>query len=108
MTEQQQEVRRRAKIMMAFAEGKKILCRKYESRGKWEKNPNPLWNWMLFDYKVAPETVKVRLFKSEAEPDFGPVVFVVPDDPIIGDRHPDWVPCSDIIEIEVKDVPQIP
>ena len=53
MTPAQQEAKRRAEVMLAFAEGKEIEC----DRGGAERympNERPTWDWSCNDYRVKP------------------------------------------------------
>lgn len=97
MNEAQKIAKERAEIMLAFANGKKILC-KYSKREEelWTDHANPAWDWLNWDYKLAPETVEIQLFRH-----------------VLGDTNvfiagtelnSTWTPVSDIIKVEVKDV----
>lgn len=71
-----EETREAAKVMEAYANGKKIQYRK--GINEWINTPYPLFNWDKFTYRVKPEP-KYRPFESQEEcwqemhkhPDFG-------------------------------------
>ena len=71
-----EEIRDAAKVMEAYANGKKIQFRK--GINEWINTPYPLFNWDKFTYRVKPEP-KYRPFKGQEEcwqemhkhPDFG-------------------------------------
>jgi hypothetical protein len=39
-------------VMTAFKDGKKIEAKLYK-KGRWDLVPNPFWDWVRFDYRVA-------------------------------------------------------
>ena len=74
-----QEIREAAKIMEAYANGKKIQCNdNHLGNGEWVTTDNPSFNWDKCAYRIKPEP-KYRPFKSQEEcwqemhkhPDFG-------------------------------------
>ena len=74
-----QEIREAAKIMEAYANGKKIQCNdNHLGNGEWVTTDNPSFNWDKYAYRIKPEP-KYRPFKSQEEcwnemhkhPDFG-------------------------------------
>ena len=52
MTPEQQEAKRRAEVMLAFADGAPIEFRQHEV-DRWAGCDNPLWNWIQTDYRVS-------------------------------------------------------
>lgn len=56
-------------IMRAFAEGKKIECRRYVS-DNWYITKVPCWDWSSFDYRVKPEHPKKKLVPYESAEEF--------------------------------------
>ena len=79
----QEEVKKAAEIMLAFADGAEI---QYSHKGQnnwlnWINESSPSFDWQAFDYRIKPEP-KYRPFKSQEEcwhemhkhPDFGWVV----------------------------------
>ena len=74
-----QEIREAAKVMEAYANGKKIQY--LNDDNEWIDAPNPLFDWDNCVYRIKPEP-KFRPFKSQEEcwqemhkhPDFGWVV----------------------------------
>ena len=74
-----EEIREAAKVMEAYANGKKIQCNdNHLGNGEWVTTDNPSFNWDKFTYRVKPEP-KYRPFKTQEEcwqemhqhPDFG-------------------------------------
>ena len=74
-----QEIREAAKVMEAYANGKKIQCNdNHLGNGEWVTTDNPSFNWDKYAYRIKPEP-KYRPFKSQEEcwnemhkhPDFG-------------------------------------
>ena len=59
-----EEIRDAAKVMEAYANGKKIQFRK--GINEWINTPYPLFNWDKFTYRVKPEP-KYRPFESQEE-----------------------------------------
>ena len=59
-----EEIREAAKVMEAYANGKKIQFRK--GINEWINTPYPLFNWDKFTYRVKPEP-KFRPFKNQEE-----------------------------------------
>ena len=74
-----QEIREAAKVMEAYANGKKIQY--LNDDNEWIDAPNPLFDWDNCVYRIKPEP-KYRPFKTQEErwnemhkhPDFGWVV----------------------------------
>lgn len=51
-----EETRQAAAVMLAYAEGKPIQWRDAEDESdQWEICEIPLWNWDVWEYRVAPE-----------------------------------------------------
>lgn len=72
MTSEQQEAKRRAEVMLAFAEGKDIEMF-VPSQSAWTQVSSPSWKWTLYDYRVKPGPVKprrckVRYYKDQEDP----------------------------------------
>ena len=74
-----QEIREAAKVMEAYANGKKIQCNdNHLGNGEWVTTDNPSFNWDKYAYRIKPQP-KYRPFKSQEEcwnemhkhPDFG-------------------------------------
>lgn len=43
-------------VMQAYADGKKMEYKGVEGAPyDWEECPDPLWNWVLCDYRIKPE-----------------------------------------------------
>ena len=42
-------------VMQAFKEGKTIECRMF-MYDEWEETDDIEWNWVLFDYRIKPES----------------------------------------------------
>ena len=68
-----------AKVMEAYANGKKIQCNdNHLGNGEWVTTDNPSFNWDKYAYRIKPEP-KYRPFKTQEEcwqemhkhPDFG-------------------------------------
>ena len=77
-----QEIREAAKVMEAYANGKKIQCNdNHLGNGEWVTTDNPSFNWDKYAYRIKPQP-KYRPFKSQEEcrnemhkhPDFGWVI----------------------------------
>ena len=94
-----EQLREAAAVMLAASEGKAIQQREYGD-DPWRDLGSLLvhisWNWNRFQYRIKPEPrkVKVRLYNDghflrACTPDEKP--------------REHWKPCSDIVEIEVKD-----
>ena len=74
-----QEIREAAKVMEAYANGKKIQY--LNDDNEWIDAPNPLFDWGNCVYRIKPEP-KYRPFKTQEEcwqemhkhPDFGWVI----------------------------------
>lgn len=74
-----QEIREAAKVMEAYANGKKIQY--LNDNNEWIDAPNPLFDWDNCVYRIKPES-QYRPFKSQEEcwqemhkhPDFGWVI----------------------------------
>ena len=58
----QETARMQAEVLIAFAEGKTIQCRR-RTQVEWLNAPaNPLWDWVTFNYRIKPaEPRKVKL-----------------------------------------------
>ena len=74
-----QEIREAAKVMEAYANGKKIQCNdNHLGNGEWVTTDNPSFNWDKYAYRIKPEP-KYRPFMTQKEcwqemhkhPDFG-------------------------------------
>ena len=71
-----EEARDAARVMEAYANGKKIQY--LDNNNKWIDAHNPVFDWYNYDYRIKPEP-KCRPFKSQEEcwnemhkhPDFG-------------------------------------
>ena len=62
-----QEIREAAKIMEAYANGKKIQCNdNHLGNGEWVTTDNPSFNWDKYAYRIKPEP-KYRHFKTQEE-----------------------------------------
>ena len=62
-----QEIREAAKIMEAYANGKKIQCNdNHLGNGEWVTTDNPSFNWDKYAYRIKPEP-KYRPFESQEE-----------------------------------------
>lgn len=62
-----QEIREAAKVMEAYANGKKIQCNDNRlGNGEWVTTDNPSFNWDKYAYRIKPES-KYRPFKSQEE-----------------------------------------
>jgi hypothetical protein len=59
MTLEQQEAKRRAEVMLAFADGAPIEWRVKDGGIEWhiDWGDVPRWNWPEFDYRVSPNPV---------------------------------------------------
>lgn len=57
MTTEQQEAKRRAEVMLAFADGANIEWRIADGGVVWGEDDNPSWEWKSFDYRVNPNPV---------------------------------------------------
>ena len=77
-----EEIKEAAKVMEAYANGKKIQCNdNHLGNGEWVTTDNPSFNWDKYAYRIKPEP-KYRPFESQEEcwnemhkhPDFGWVV----------------------------------
>lgn len=58
------ELKEQIAVMQAFADGKEIECirRRVASTGGWVSEPNPVWDWEGFNYRIKPApTVKVKV-----------------------------------------------
>ena len=74
-----EEIKEAAKVMEAYANGKKIQCNyNCQDNEGWVDTDNPSFNWDKYVYRIKPEP-KYRPFKSQEEcwnemhkhPDFG-------------------------------------
>ena len=62
-----QEIREAAKVMEAYASGKKIQCNDNRlGNGEWVTTDNPSFNWDKYAYRIKPEQ-KYRPFKTQEE-----------------------------------------
>lgn len=62
-----QEIREAAKVMEAYANGKKIQCNDNRlGNGEWVTTDNPSFNWDKYAYRIKPES-RYRPFKSQEE-----------------------------------------
>ena len=59
-----EEIKEAAKVMEAYANGKKIQIQNYDKT--WNDCPSPVFNWGAFKYRVKPEP-KYRPFKTQEE-----------------------------------------
>lgn len=58
MTPEQQEAKRRAEVMLAFANGAPIECRKRDRPDlEWNIVTKPAWDWVLYNYRVSETPV---------------------------------------------------
>ena len=58
MTTEQQEAKRRAEVMLAFADGAPIEWTPQDRPDYgWEIDDEPSWNWIDVDYRVSPNPV---------------------------------------------------
>ena len=58
----QETAKRQAEVMIAFAEGKAIQSKiRRDKEINWLESPSPTWDWILFEYRIKPETKKVNL-----------------------------------------------
>lgn len=75
-----EEIREAAKVMEAYASGKKIQY--LDGYNKWVDATNPSFNWSDYIFRIKPEP-KYRPFRSQEEcweemhkhPDFGWIVY---------------------------------
>ena len=62
-----EEIREAAKVMEAYASGKKIQCNdNHLGNGEWVTTDNPSFNWDKYAYRVKPEPT-YRPFKTQEE-----------------------------------------
>ena len=62
-----EEIKEAAKVMEAYANGKKIQCNdNHLGNGEWVTTDNPSFNWDKYAYRIKPES-KYRPFKSQEE-----------------------------------------
>ena len=62
-----EEIREAAKVMEAYANGKKIQCNdNHLGNGEWVTTDNPSFNWDKYAYRIKPEP-KYRPFKTQEE-----------------------------------------
>lgn len=65
MEEAREDARRKANVMLAFADGKQVESRWLENYD-WVKRQTHPWNWQLFDYRVETEPLTLWIvFKSD-------------------------------------------
>lgn len=56
MTNEREEARRKAEVMLAFADGAEIqFCRYHWTNEDWDDVGHPSWNWDGNDYRVKPK-----------------------------------------------------
>ena len=61
------EAKEAAKVMEAYANGKKIQCNdNHLGNGEWVTTDNPSFNWDKYAYRIKPES-KYRHFKNQEE-----------------------------------------
>ena len=61
------EAKEAAKVMEAYANGKKIQCNdNHLGNGEWVTTDNPSFNWDKYAYRIKPQP-KYRPFKSQEE-----------------------------------------
>ena len=77
-----EEIKEAAKVMEAYANGKKIQCNdNHLCNGEWVTTDNPSFNWDKYAYRIKSQP-KYRPFKSQEEcreemhkhPDFGWII----------------------------------
>ena len=90
------ELRNAAAVMLAAAEGRAIQWKSKLDVDLWYDMHGFCFDWRNFEYRIKPEPrkVKVRLCRNSEgtiEPWF------------VNEPSRDWQPCSDIVEIEVKE-----
>ena len=62
-----QEIREAAKVMEAYANGKKIQCNdNHLGNGEWVTTDNPSFNWDKYAYRIKPKS-QYRPFKTQEE-----------------------------------------
>ena len=62
-----EEIKEAAKVMEAYANGKKIQCNdNHLGNGEWVTTDNPSFNWDKYAYRIKPEP-KYRPFKTQEE-----------------------------------------
>ena len=62
-----EEIKEAAKVMEAYANGKKIQCNdNHLGNGEWVTTDNPSFNWDKYTYRIKPEP-KYRPFKTQEE-----------------------------------------
>ena len=62
-----QEIREAAKVMEAYANGKKIQCNDNRlGNGEWVTTDNPSFNWDKYAYRIKPQQ-KYRPFETQEE-----------------------------------------
>ena len=62
-----EELKEAAKVMEAYANGKKIQCNdNHLGNGEWVTTDNPSFNWDKYAYRIKPEP-KYRPFKTQEE-----------------------------------------
>ena len=59
-----EEIKEAAKVMEAYADGKKV--QKQDINGLWIDCDNPMFDWASFNYRIKPGP-KYRPFKSQEE-----------------------------------------
>ena len=59
-----EEIKEAAKVMEAYADGKKV--QKQDINGLWIDCDNPMFDWASFNYRIKPEP-KYRPFKTQEE-----------------------------------------
>ena len=62
-----EEIKEAAKVMEAYANGKKIQCNdNHLGNGEWVTTDNPSFNWDKYAYRIKPEP-KYRPFETQEE-----------------------------------------
>ena len=62
-----EEIKEAAKVMEAYANGKKIQCNdNHLGNGEWVTTDNPSFNWDKYAYRIKPEP-SYRPFKTQEE-----------------------------------------
>lgn len=99
MNYDQKEAKRRAEIMLAFAEGAKVEVREItEADNKWRPTNSPAWDWYRGDYRIKKEP---RMFYINAYPD-GSYSQAQPDrdtaDQLAGYRRTECIKVVEVFE----------
>lgn len=51
-------------VMQAHVDGKTIQVYSY-SNGGWSESYDPRWNWTDFTYRIAPELIKIYIYRRK-------------------------------------------